>query len=105
MPATVDENVPSGMVALVGTHGVDVSAFPKAWKGLKNGELLLRLRERGIDVFVTCDKNIAFQQRLGPLALVVLPTPKLDLLVPLAPTIAEAIALATPGTARLIDLP
>ncbi|WP_224003033.1 hypothetical protein [Aureimonas sp. SA4125] len=101
----LDENVPSAMAILVSAHGAEVLPFPKAWKGLKNGALLLRLEERGIDVFVTCDKNIAFQQRLGRLTPSVLPTPKLDLLAPLASTIAEAIVLATPGTATLIDLP
>jgi hypothetical protein len=102
MPAMLDEIVPRAVASLVSAHGADLLPFPRTWKGLRNGVLLLHLRERGIHVFVTCDKNIAFQQHLGPLALIVLPTPKLDLLAPLAPAIAKAITLAIPGTAKLI---
>jgi hypothetical protein len=34
------------------------------WTGLKNGELLSRASEQ-FDVFVTVDRNLAFQQDLG----------------------------------------
>jgi len=35
------------------------------WEGTKNGELLRRMREYGLDVRVTFDKNLQYQQNLG----------------------------------------
>jgi hypothetical protein len=44
-----------------------------AWTSIKNGELL-SLAAREFDVFVTVDRNLAFQQNLGalPISIVVL---------------------------------
>jgi len=35
------------------------------WAGLLNGDLLDLAAKAGVEVFVTCDQNIAFQQTLA----------------------------------------
>jgi len=46
------------------------------WAGLLNGDLLDQAEKAGIEVFVTSDQNIPFQQNLAarPIAVVVLAT-------------------------------
>lgn len=34
------------------------------WKGIRNGELLARMEQERIDVFITGDRNLQFQQHL-----------------------------------------
>ena len=47
----------------------DVTTTPQAgWAGITNGELLRRAANE-FDVFVTVDRNLAFQQNLSNLAL------------------------------------
>jgi hypothetical protein len=47
--------------------GPEVRTVPQmGWAGIKNGELL-KLAEVDFDVFVTVDRNLAFQQDLGKL--------------------------------------
>ena len=42
------------------------------WSGIKNGALLELAQQRGFDVFLTGDQNLAFQQDLGKLGLAVI---------------------------------
>lgn len=70
------------------------------WAGIKNGQLLA-LAEQSFDVFVTVDRNLAFQQNLPnfSIAVVVLhaPTNRLVDLLPLVPAILEALPTVQPG--------
>ena len=34
------------------------------WSGIKNGELMARMRQEAFDVFLTGDRNLQFQQHL-----------------------------------------
>ena len=34
------------------------------WSGIKNGDLLTRMRQERFDVFITSDRNLQFQQHL-----------------------------------------
>lgn len=99
MIAQIDESVPVRLVRALGVVGCRALRFPNEWKGLKNGELLDRLRGRGSRCLITCDKNIRYQQTIAGtgLALVVLPRQRFGDLLPLTAVIAEAVAQAGPG--------
>ena len=76
------------------------TAVEMGWSGVKNGELLRRAQEV-FDVFLTADRNLAFQQnisrlRLGVVVLAIGST-KLDDLRPRAPEIAAALDAVKPG--------
>jgi hypothetical protein len=97
--AQLDESVPVRLAKALAAVGCRVLRFPNEWKGLKNGELLARVRSAGCDCLVTCDKNIRYQQTisLSGLALVVLPRQRFEDVAPLAGAIATAVEQARPG--------
>lgn len=85
--------------------GHDVmTARQMGWASIKNGELLA-LAARDFDVFVTVDRNLAFQQNVAALTITVIvieaPTNRLTDLLPTVPALLNAIALAKPGLARV----
>jgi hypothetical protein len=102
--AVIDEGVPRRAVAMLRDLGHDVSGFPNAWKGLKNGRLLARLVETGYDVLLTCDRNLHFQQDIShsDIALIVLPAQRFDDLVPFAAAISKALTEAVRGEALIV---
>jgi len=54
-----DECVPKRLRRLL--PGYDISTVTEqGWTGIKNGELLKRVKEK-FDVFLTVDRNLAFQ--------------------------------------------
>ena len=74
-------------------EGHTVTTVPQAgWAGIKNGELLTRAQTQ-FDVFVTVDRNLAFQQHIPRfnIAIVVLqaPTNRLKDLRPLLPKLRQ----------------
>ncbi|WP_157016935.1 hypothetical protein [Mesorhizobium xinjiangense] len=93
MRTVVDENVPRRLVGALRDLNCDVAAFPRTWKGLKNGKLLAELGSNGFQCLITCDKSLAFQQTLDRwgLAVIVLPAQRFHLLLPIAHGIARAI--------------
>ncbi len=81
------------------------TAREMGWTSIKNGELL-SLAAGTFDVFVTADRNLAFQQNIAspPIPVVVLraPTNRLADLRQLVPKLLAAIASAKPGTATVV---
>jgi predicted nuclease of predicted toxin-antitoxin system len=66
----LDECVPKRLGRFLSDH--DVLTTPQAgWDGITNGELL-RLAAEDFDVFVTVDRNLAFQQNPSNLPLPVI---------------------------------
>jgi hypothetical protein len=102
--AVIDEGVPRRTVAMLRDLGHDVSDFPNAWKGLKNGRLLKRVVDAGFDVLLTCDRNLHFQQNIShsDVALIVLPAQRFDDLVPFAAAISKALGRAVRGEALVV---
>ena len=82
------------------------TAGQMGWTTIKNGELLA-LASQQFDVFVTVDRNLAFQQNPGNFAIAILVlharTNRLADLRPLIPNLLAAIGAAIPGTVRSID--
>ena len=104
MTVQLDESVPARLAKLLNAAGVRTLRFPNEWKGLKNGELLARLRQSGFTCLVTCDKNLHYQQSISALnlALVVLPRQRFLDLQPLLDVIAGAAQDAKPGETVII---
>jgi hypothetical protein len=71
----LDQNVPIGVRKILRAHDVR-TVYQMGWAGLLNGDLLDQAEKAGIEVFVTSDQNIPFQQNLAarPIAVVVLAT-------------------------------
>ena len=71
------------------------------WSGLKNGELL-RQAEEEFDVFLTVDRNLAFQQSVQGLTIAVVvlhaPTNRLQDLQELVPSLLAILETVQPGT-------
>jgi hypothetical protein len=78
------------------------------WTSIRNGELLA-LASQTFDVFVTVDRNLAFQLNLEamPIAVIVLhaPTNRPADLKFLVPNLLAAIAVAKPGPATILGQP
>ena len=73
MNVLFDKNVPFGLRRFLSTHFIQTTAEP-GWGGLENGDLLRAAEETDMDVMVTADQNIRYQQNLTKrkVALVVL---------------------------------
>ncbi len=70
MRILLDECVPKRLGRFLSEH--DVITTPQAgWSGITNGELLQRA-SKDFDVFVTVDRNLAFQQNPSSLPLPVI---------------------------------
>lgn len=86
----------------------DVKTVPQmGWAGIKNGQLLA-LVEASFDVFITVDRNLAFQQNLPQFDVVVIVlqarSNRLADLKPLVPKILVVLPLAQKGKATTITL-
>ena len=82
-----------------------MTARQMGWTSIENGELLALTSEE-FDVFVTVDRNLAFQQNPVGLRIAVMvlraPTNRLADLRPLVPELLNAIASAKPGVVTMI---
>lgn len=76
-----------------------LSVNERGWKGVTNGQLL-RMAEREFDVFLTGDRNLAFQQNLTKfdLAVIVLEATSTRLadIAPLMPQVLAVLATIQP---------
>ena len=89
-------------------EGHDVVTVPQAgWAGIKNGELLTRAQAH-FDVFVTVDRNLAFQQNVPQFTIAVIvlqaPTNCLRDLRPLLPKLLQTLATAPKGAVSHVSL-
>ncbi|OQW46287.1 MAG: hypothetical protein A4C66_06695 [Nitrospira sp. HN-bin3] len=89
-------------------EGHEVITVPQAgWAGIKNGELLTRAQTQ-FDVFITVDRNLAFQQNIPQFTIAVIvlqaPTNRLKDLRPLLPKLLQALPTAIKGQVNRISL-
>ena len=104
MRIILDEGVPKEVARSLTGH--DVTTVPDAgWASVKNGKLLALIESAGFSAFVTCDKNLQFQQPLHrrPFAILLLSTNHWDTLEPNVLAIAEALNGAKPGVVTEVD--
>jgi uncharacterized protein DUF5615 len=102
----LDECVDWRLARDLGGHEVK-TARQMGWAAIRNGELL-DLASREFDVFITVDRNLAFQQNVSSSSIAILvlhgKTSRLADLRPLVPNLLAAIASAQPGSIKNIGL-
>ena len=106
MRVLLDECLPRRLAAEITAHDV-TTVSEQGWSSLKNGELLRRAEQSGMEVFVTMDAGLRYQQNLsersfGVLVLKALSN-RLDDLLPLAPSVVEKIAAVRAGDVVTIE--
>ena len=100
MRVLLDESLPDELRSEIAGHEVYV-VRQFGWSGLKNGELLKRSAGR-VDVFITADQNLEYQQNLHdlPVAVIVLMarTNRIQDMRPLIPRLLQELAQLAPCT-------
>lgn len=103
MRVLLDEQLPRRLARELSWHDI-TTVQEQGWSGLKNGELLERASTAGIDVIVTKDQGIEFQQSLSRatigVVLLVAPSNAMEDLLPLVPGTLAAIGEVQPGEVR-----
>ncbi len=104
MKVLLDENLDHALRNLLAPHEVVTVTF-MGWAGLKNGELLQRAEENGIDVLLTGDTTLHLEQNLAGrrIAVVALTAIQLPILRDHLPRAVAAIDAALPGSFQLVD--
>lgn len=105
MNVLVDECVPAKLVRLLTNHGF-VTAREKGWGSFKNGRLL-SLAEPEFDLFLTCDRNLEYQQNLKgrKIGILLLSTNHWPTLRQHAAVVQAALDRATPGSFSTVEIP
>lgn len=100
MRILLDECVPQPFRLQLPTHNVS-TIREWGWAGKKNGELLALMASAGLEVLITVDQNLRYQQRVkaSRVAVVVMvaPTNRLVDLIPLVPGVEAALQTIHPG--------
>jgi hypothetical protein len=101
-----DHNIPSGAAQALVDHDI-TEAIERGWERLSNGELLAKAEAVGFEVLLTADKRIRYQQNLKgrEIAIVVVGNPTWRILRQHLPLVAEAVAVAVPGSYTEIEIP
>jgi hypothetical protein len=102
-----DHGTPRGLARALAGHAV-TTARARGWERLSNGVLLNAAEEAGIDLLLTTDNNIRYQQNLAAraIAIVVLTgTTKWSRVRLHAGRIAAAVNAATPGSYTEVEIP
>jgi electron transfer flavoprotein alpha/beta subunit len=100
----LDENLDHALRKLLGPHEV-VTVTYMGWTGLQNGELLRAAEESGMDILLTGDQTLSYEQNLTGrrLAIVALSAIQLPILKENLNKIVAAIEAAVPGTFQAVD--
>ena len=105
MRLLLDECVDRRLARDISDHEV-TTVVDLGWAGVRNGALLARAAGQ-FDVFVTVDRNLAFQQRIDnlPFAVVVLRarTNRLVDLKPLVPRLLQLLPDVRPGEVNWVE--
>jgi hypothetical protein len=100
----LDENLDHALRRLLGQHEVATVTY-MGWAGLKNGELLRVAEDNGIEVLLTGDQSLGYQQNLTNrhLAIVVVSVIQLPILKQYLPQILAAIDRAVLGSFQVVE--
>jgi hypothetical protein len=101
-----DHSTPAPLSSHLVGHIV-IEARTRGWDRLSNGDLLVEAERAGLEVLVTADKNMRYQQNLKgrKIALVVLGTPRWPALRMPVDLVAAAVNAATPGSYTEVEIP
>jgi hypothetical protein len=100
----LDENLDHALRKLLGQHEV-VTVTYMGWTGLQNGALLKAAEDNKIDVLLTGDQTLNYEQNLAGrrLAIVALSAIQLPIIKENLPKIIAAIDGAAPGSFQAVD--
>jgi len=101
-----DRGTPAPLRSFLGGDSVKRTQ-DMGWDTLSNGELLDAAERAGIEILLTTDKNIRYQQNLTgrKIAIVVLGYPQWPALRRLVDRVLAAVNAATPGSYTEVDIP
>jgi hypothetical protein len=99
-----DENLSYELRHSMTNHDV-VTVRYMGWGGLKNGALIAAAEAEGIEVFVTGDQNLTYQQNLTErrMAIVTLSAHNWPIIRDHVRVIANAVDAATPGSFQFVQ--
>ena len=105
MKVLVDECVPFKLVRLLTGHDF-TTAQQRGWGSFKNGRLLA-LAEPEFDLFLTCDRNLEYQQNLQgrKIAILLLSTNHWPTLKRQVPLVQSALDKVRPGEFLSVEIP
>ena len=94
-----DQGTPAPLRHALAGHLVE-TAYERGWSSFKNGELIAAAEQAMVEVFVTTDKNLKYQQNLSgrSMSIVVLQTTSWPRIQRALPQIVAAIGAATKGS-------
>lgn len=99
MRILIDECLPRKLKHQLAEHDV-ATVQEMGWSGVKNGALLSLMKDQ-FDVFVTIDGNLAYQQNMSAVDIIVIvlkaPNSKLESLRPLMTAVREALKTLKAG--------
>jgi predicted nuclease of predicted toxin-antitoxin system len=103
----LDHNLPHKLrtsLGALGKHEIATTSY-MGWGELKNGELLRMAEDNEIDVLVTGDRSLIYEQNLTGrrLAIVALSTNNWPIIKNYAPQILAAIDSAVPGSFHAVE--
>jgi hypothetical protein len=100
----LDENLDHALRTLLGQHEVLTVTY-MGWAGLKNGELLKAAEDSGIEVFITGDQTLPYEQNLSGrrLAVIALSAIQLPIIKKNLSKVIDAIDSALPGSFQTVD--
>lgn len=104
MKVLLDENLDHALRKLLGPHEV-VTVTYMGWTGLQNGALLRAAEESGMDVLLTGDQTLSYEQNLTGrrLAIVALSVLQLPIIKENLAKIIAAVDAAVPGSFQAVD--
>lgn len=104
MKVLLDENLDQALRKLLDHHEVVTVTF-MGWAGFQNGELLRAAEDAGIDVLLTGDQTLRYEQNLAGrrLAVVALSAIQLPIIKVNLPKIVAAIDNAVPGSFQTVE--
>jgi len=104
MRVLLDENLPHKLRTGLTGHEVMTASY-MGWRGIANGQLLSLAQSHGIDVLITGDNNIAYQQNLAGRAISVITLSATTWMVlrTKLPAIQDALERAVPGSFHFVD--
>lgn len=106
MRVLFDQGTPAPLRQLLSRHEVS-TAYERGWSTLKNGELLAAAEAQGLQVLVTTDTKLKYQQNLASrtIAIVVLSTTSWPRIKAAAALVIVAVDAAVPGKYAEVSVP
>lgn len=108
MRVLLDECMPKRFRRELSGHDV-VTIGEMGWSGKQNGELLALMVSTGIEVLLTVDQNLRYQQNLSASSIgvivMIVPSNRLPDLLPLADAVRFALVTMAPGSVVEVSAP